>query len=96
MSKYWQPEDDKFLMRWHSIGIDFISDHDLGRSPASGKARFRFLTKSGARLAFSEMMVSMIKFEHRAGHNRSSVDKSHADREFYYWRGEVLACGGVV
>ena len=86
----WTPNEDAFLMRWHGIGLEYIAGHDLGRSYASARRRFQFLTDSGARRAFAESQYQMIEYALiAAGAFRSSmwIEKGEQD----YWLSELTA-----
>jgi hypothetical protein len=64
---HWTPEEDEFLLSWHEMGICFIADHDLNRSPRGAENRFRKLTKNGARQAFLERQIADQEYRKKRG-----------------------------
>ena len=48
MSKRWSLDDDRFLVRYHAIGADYVASHDLGfKSKGAGTARIAKLKEAG-------------------------------------------------
>lgn len=84
MSKPWTLDDDDFLMSWHGIGIDFIGEHDLGRTPKATRARWKFLNQSGARMAYAEAMIAMHHAAKIMGH-----EVPFNERGINYWEQEL-------
>jgi hypothetical protein len=91
MAKHWTHDEDIFLMKYHGVGVAFISTHDLNRTAAAGLARFKHLTESGTRISYARGMIHMIDADEKSGRNKSEFAAMARAEDRDYWAGEIAA-----